>query len=297
MNRSWFPVQVLGSALSLFLSACSTSQPVGDTVFADGPRGTVSLQRVEDSWFKTAHPIAVNPLLLTHVLRGIQVQPAPDDQATAVQVFSDEEVAFLTPLMSTALSKATKNQVVAFRVTHESDPGGGTTGGVLFTRGRLLHLWLTHYRTNGVSNNSSIEMDRQGRNPQRLEPRQLRFVPETAQRSSRNQQPDAIEPPPLATLVIDYTMLATLLNMPSEAVPSQAFPGDGPPRHQAETQTDRPDHGSPTSQDATPPSRAEEAQTLKDVVKQQALELDVVREEMRTLRRRLSEMERFSPKP
>ena len=93
------------------------------------------------------------------------------------------------------------------------------------------------------------------------------------------------------------TMLATLLNMPSEAVPSQPFPGDGPPRHQAEAQTDRPDHGSPTSQDATPPSRAEEAQTLKDVVKQQALELDVVREEMRTLRRRLSEMERFSPKP
>lgn len=37
----------------------------------DGPRGAVSLQSVEDSWFKTAHPLFVSPVLFTHVLRGV----------------------------------------------------------------------------------------------------------------------------------------------------------------------------------------------------------------------------------
>lgn len=283
-------VPVLASVVALFLAACSTTPQIEDTIFADGPRGAVLLQRVEDSWFKTAHPVSVSPLLLTHVLRGVQVQPALEDQTTAVRVFSDEEIAFLSPLVSTALSKATKSQLVAFRVTHDSGPGSDMTGGLLFTRGRLLHLWLTHYRANGVRNDLGATLDRQARNPRGLTSRQLRFIPETAQRSSHNQQPDVIDPPPLATLVVDYTMLATALNLPSEAAPSQPLHGDAPPRPHAETQSARPDHGRPPSYDALP-SRDAETQALKDVVKEQALELDTLKEDMRALRKRLSEME------
>jgi len=250
----------------------------------------VSLQRVEDSWFKTAHPVSVSPLLLTHVLQGVQVQTAPNDQATAVRVFSDEEAAFLSPLMSTALSKATKSQLVAFHVTHDSGLGIEMTGGLLFTRGRILHLWLTHYRANGARNDLGATLDRQTRNPRGLEPRQLRFVPEVVQRSGRNQQPDLIDPPPLATLVIDYTMLAASLNLPSEAVPSQPLYGDGSSRDPLDRQSVRHEHAVPNSE-AVPPSQAEETQALKDVVKEQALELKALKEEMRTLRNRLSEME------
>jgi uncharacterized coiled-coil protein SlyX len=286
----------LVSVLCLFMSACATSGTVEDTIFADGPRGAVMLQRVNDTWFTTAHPVSVNSLLLTHVLRGIQVQTSPGDQTTAVQVFSDEETAFLSPLMSTALSKATKNQLVAFRVTHDSSPSSELTGGLLFTRGRLLHLWLTHYRATGVRTNSDTTLDHQAANPRGLTPRQLRFTPEAAERSGHNQQTDVIDPPPLATLVIDYATLATALNLPSEAAPSQPIHGDGPPRNHAETPSARPDHRIPPSQD-TLPSRAEETQALKDVVKEQASELDALKEDVRALRQRLSEMEATSSNP
>jgi len=296
MNSAWFCIRVFATVISLFIGACSTAQKVEDTVFADGPRGSVSLQSVEDLWFKTAHPVSVSPLLLTHVLRGVQVQPAPEGQTTAVRVFSDEEIAFLSPLMSTALSQATKRQLVAFRVAHDSGPGSDMTGGLLFTRGRLLHLWLTHYRTTGVGNDSGATLDRQARNPRGLIPRQLRFAPEAAQRSSHNQQPDVIDPPPLATLVIDYTMLATALNLPTETTPSQPLSGDGPSRNHAETQSARPDHGLPTAQGA-PPSRDAETQALKDVVKEQAIELDTLKKDVRALRQRLSEMNAQSPNP
>lgn len=288
-------VPLLASVVCLFMSACATSGAVEDTVFADGPRGAVLLQRVDDSWFRTAHPVSVNPLLLTHVLRGVQVQPAPDDQTTAVRVFSDEEIAFLSPLMSTALSKATKSQLVAFRVTHDSGPSSDMTGGLLFTRGRLLHLWLTHYRANGARTDSGATLDRQTRNPYGLTSRQLRFVPEMAERSIRNPQPEVIDPPPLAMLMIDYTMLATALDLPAEAVPSQPLSGDGLPHHHAETQSVRPDHGRPPSE-AVPPSRTEETQALKDMVKKQASELDALKEDMHALRRRLAEMGVPSPK-
>lgn len=265
---------ILAAAVCWITTACSTTQRVDDTVFANTPRGAVSLQSVDDSWFMTAHPVSMSPLMLTHVLQGVQVHTASGEQTTAEQLFSDEETAFLSPLISTALSKATKNQLVAFRVTHGSGSDSEMTGGLLFTRGRLLHLWLTHYRANGAGTNSGVTLDRQTRNPRRLDQRQLRFSPETAQRSSHNQQPDVVNPPPLATLVIDYPMLAAALNLPAEATPSQPLSGDGPP-----------------------PSHVQETQTLKDVVKKQAIELDAVKEEMRTLHQRLLEMERSSSKP
>ncbi|MBS0168173.1 hypothetical protein ACYX34_18005 [Nitrospira sp. CMX1] len=281
MNRKRVGIPFLLSGLCLFISACATSGTVEDTIFSDGPRGAVLLQHVDDSWFTTAHPVSVSPLLLTHMLRGVQVQPAPDDQTTALRVFSDEEIAFLSPLMSTALSKATKNQLVAFRVAQSTDPGGAMTGGLLFTRGRLLHLWLTYYRAPNIRTDAGTTLDRQARNPQGLAPRQLRFVPETAQRSSHNQQPDVIDPPPLATLVIDYTMLATVLNLPSEVAPAQPLSGDAPLP---------PDHGIPAAQ-ATRTSPSEETRVLKELVEKQAIELDALKEDMRALRRRLSERE------
>ncbi len=290
MKRIRVGVPFLASIVCLFVSACALTRPAEDTVFADGPRGAVLLQHVEDAWFKTAHPVSVSPRLLTHVLRGVQVQAVPEDPSTGERVFSDEETAFLSPLISTALSKATKNQLVAFRVTHDSGPGSEITGGHLFTRGRILHLWLTHYRANGTRNDSGAMADRQVRNPRGLTPRQLRFVPEMVQQSNRNQQPDVIDPPPLATLVIDYTMLATALNLPSETTPSQPLHGDGSPRNQAETQSVRPGHDRPPSHDIPPSPANEETQALKDVVKEQAIELDALKEDVRALRQRLSEM-------
>ena len=290
MKRIRVGVPFLASVVCLFISACATSHTVEDAIFADGPRGAVYHQRVEDSWFKTTHPMSVSPLLLTHVLRGVQVQTVPEDPTTGERVFSDEETTFLSPLISTALAKATKSQLVAFRVIHDSGPGSEITGGFLFTRGQILHLWLTHYRANRAGTTSGTTLDRQARNPKGLAPRQLRFLPNTAQRSSQNQQPDVIDPPPLATLAIDYRQLAAQVNLPVEATPAQPLPGNGPSRAHAETQSTQTDHGLPASHD-TPSLDVKETQALKDVVKEQALELDALKQDMRVLRQRLSEME------
>ena len=292
MKRTRFSLAALASAVCLLVSACATSHKTVDTVFADGPRGAVSLQSVEDSWFKTAHPVFVSPVVLTHVLRGVQVQVLPNDTTTAMRVFSDEDTGFLSPLMSTALSKAMNGQLVGFRILRGTDAGRETTGGVLYVQGRLLHLALTHYRASIGRGDSGAKLDRQSRNPRGLEAGRISFVPETARRSSLNEQPDLLNPPPLATLVIDYGLLATGVGISSSAPgQSQSLYSDSP----AVTPQDSPSsiksaNGAVISHE-TQTAQTEEMHAIKSLVMKQTAELDALKEDMHTMQRRLAELE------
>ena len=289
MKRIRLSLLVLAGALCLFVSACATSPKAVDTVFADGPRGAVSLQSVEDSWFKAAHPLYVSPVLLTHVFRGVRVQILPDDKTTAVPAFSDENIEFLSPLMSAALSKATKGQLVEFRIHHGTDAERDTTGGVLYVQGRLLHLALTYYRASIERGASGAKLDRQFRNPRGLEPGQISFAPEAARRSSFNEQPDLLNPSPLTTLIIDYDVLATGMEIPPSA------PGQSQPLYS--------DSPAVISQDAPPSiksangavmpheTQAEEMRAVKALTMKQAKELDALKEDVHAMQRRLAELE------
>ncbi|MEK6762578.1 MAG: hypothetical protein AABY96_07665 [Nitrospirota bacterium] len=292
MKRTRFSLAALASAVCLLVSACATSHKAVDTVFADGPRGTVYLQSVEDSWFKAAHPIFMSPVLLTHLLHGVQIQVLLDDKTTAVRAFSDEDAEFLSPLISTALSKAMNGQLVGFRILRGTDAECETTGGVLYVQGRLLHLALTYYRASIGRGDSGEKLDRRSRNPRGLEPDRISFVPDTARRSSLNEQPDLLNPPPLATLVIDYGLLATGVGISSSAPgQSQSLYSDSsavisqgaPPSMQSA-------NGAVISHE-TQTAQTEEMHAIKSLVMKQTAELDALKEDMHAMQRRLAELE------
>lgn len=275
-----FSIPALASAVCLLLlaSACATtSSKVVETTLVDSPRGAVYLQTVEESWFKAAHPLPLSPGLLTHVFRGVQAQALPGDKSTAVRIFSDEDTEFLSPLMSTALSKATKGQLVGFRVLHGTDAGSEKTAGFLYAQGRLLHLALTHYRADTGRRDIGAKPDRQFPNPRGLDQRQIGFIPEDARRSSLNEQPGLVNPPPLATVVIDYELLA------------ERYPDDTPVTHQ-DVQPILPAHGAAAFQEKQA-AHSEEIRSVKELVMKKATELDALKEEVRTLQRRLAEVE------
>jgi|GEM_PF-2883544 len=266
-RRFLISTSILASMMCLMVSACSfTNSKVVDEVLAESPRGAVFLQKAEDGWFKTAHPLSLSPPFLASIFRGVHVQVAPTKGAEGESVFSNEEAEFLSTLMSTALSKAAKSQVVGFRVHHEMDAGGVTTGGILYVQGRLLHLTFTHYR---AQREQSGVLGRIIPNPTGLDARQLSFVPEFARRSGRHEQPDVTNTPPLASLVIDY-----------EALPTWSAPSTG---HAATAQEL---HGAP----------AGESGAAQGVVKEKDTELEVLKEEVRALQRRLSELEGSTPR-
>jgi hypothetical protein len=276
MQRIRLCVPALASAVCLFTSACAISHKMVDTLLADGPRGAVYIQGVEDLWFKTAHPLLVSPVLLTHVFRGVWIQVLPGDKSTAVRVFSDQDNEFLSPLISMALSKATKGQLVGFRVFRGRDVGSDTTSGVLYIQGRLLHLALTHYRANMVRSDSRVKTDRQFFNPRGLEPPQIVFVPETARRSSQNEQPDLLNPPPLATLVIDYELLKELETQSSSA--------QSPPLYEDSL-------ADAAICYATQAKRGEEIRAVRELAMKKSKELDMVKKDVYAMQRQLAELE------
>lgn len=227
----------MGAVICLFFTACAFTQPftnpkVKDEVLVDGPRGSVFLQRAEDGWFKTAHPLSLSPAMVAAVLRGVQVMSAPTGAATSGHVFTDDDSEFLSAQISAALSKAAKSQVVGFRVSRGTDAGNETTGGILYVQGRLLHLTFTHYRALPQQSGRAGPSPRLVPNPTGLDTRQLTFVPELALRTSRNEQPDVIDTPPLASLVIDYEELSMASGL--QPTPTQSQPvrmGQSPDIH------------------------------------------------------------------
>lgn len=294
MRGHWFYVQVFVPVLCLFVSACGTSHRIEDRIFADGPRGTVSLQSVNDALFKTAHPVSVSPQLVTHILRGAQA--LLDDVATAMHVFSDDETKFLSPLISKALSNATENQFVTFRVLRGKRSKEEAIGGTIYIQGRLLHFALTYYHATPDRRGSGEGQDHASRHPGELEPSQLAFIPETDQRFGLNEQRDLVTPPPLGALVIDYKMFSEELDLPSLTAQSQSLHIGSLPCPQADIPSALRDNGVTALQE-TPSQSAEEKQVLKELVCEQAIKLDVLKKDMRVLRHILSEIEAKKQNP
>jgi hypothetical protein len=279
---------VVVALVGMFASACTFPRPTGvdAMLLAEGPRGAVFLQRAEDGWFRTAHPLELDPVVFRTVFQGVRVQASPTDGATGGRVFSDDDVEFLSPLMSTALSKATKTQVVGFRAMHETDVGQETTGGILYVQGRLLHLTLTHYR----ARNDRSQQGDVTRNPTGLHAFQVEFSPGAARRSSRNEQPDVTAVSPLVSLVLDYESLITGLDHQSAPVPSRPLRSDKGSVIQQIIEPIFPRSGAPISHDA----EAVPGDAGRDVqapVAEKERELESLKGEVRRLQHRLSEMD------
>lgn len=218
---------LIGGAMGLLLTACAFAQPftqskVKDEVLAEGPRGAVFLQKAQDGWFKTAHPLSLSPAMVALVLQGVHLKSTHTGNVADGPVFSDDDTEFLSALMSAALSKAGKSQVVGFRVNRAAGAGSETTGGILYVQGRLLHLTFTHYRAQQEQSGQAGLSPRLIPNPMGLDTHQLTFIPESAKRSSRHEQPDVISTPSLASLVIDYEELAMASGL--QPTPTQPQP-------------------------------------------------------------------------
>ncbi len=287
---------LLASVMSLLASACSLihsgtvlQTKAVDEVLVDGPRGTVLLQKAEDGWFGTAHPLSLSPIALASVFRGVHVKMTMTGKAEEGPVFSDEDIEFLSPLISTALSKATKRQVVGFRVSHVTDAGNEKTGGILYVQGRLLHLTFTHYRAQQERLGQTGTSPRLVPNPVGLNTRQLTFIPETAQRSSRNEQPDVVNTPALASVVIDYEELLTASVLQPTVPRPHPARMDQVPVINRRDQSIQPTGETAASRDTGVPLTGETG-TNREVVREHATDLDALKEEVRSLQRQLSEL-------
>ena len=231
-------------ACVITISGC-TSSPRPELTIHDSPRGTVYLERIQDSSFQATHPTTLELSTIARALRGIHVRDDKNalqalfaSQSATARVFTDEDADFLAPLIAIAIAKATPDQRIGFRIIQVGSPsytqkeGAGfgsseppltlapkeTTVGAFFAHGRSLHMSLTQYRRRPIKPDVIGGPNRHYPDLTGLDRRELVFLPKEAQRPDTYQVGEADSP----TLVIDYELLAKLPDQPAPAAPAPA---------------------------------------------------------------------------
>jgi hypothetical protein len=254
---------LLLSGMTLALSACATGADLDLTVH-ESDRGTVYLERIPNRSFHTAHPITLPTDTMARVLRGVVVKEGRGalgylhpGKPEAARVFADEEVEYLTPLLTEGLKRAASDQHVGFRIVQPSTqiatPSAGpvfclsdvrfpgvceseqhagpvteeSTEGTIYAYGESLYLTLTGYRHRTERTGSDSLAARRLVNSTGLANRTVHFVPESAKRPDSHRTAHSTD----ATIAIDYNLLATMPVLSDiQSAPAQsAMPAKGEP--------------------------------------------------------------------
>jgi hypothetical protein len=302
--------------LAVLVGGCTSPHP--DLTIHESPQGAVYLERISDSQLEASHPITLDPSLIAGVLDGIFVSDANStmdrifaNAPQSARAFSDDDTAYLAPLISTALAKASSVQRVQFRVVRLASPlwrpsGGGagvgssgpsktgsqpeTTAGSIYAFGRSLHVTLTQYRHRDTRPDTIGGPNRYFPDPTGLDGRQVLFAPEAALRPDTYRRPGEA---PETTLVIDYEALerqgrvgAVARETPSAAASnrSEAFRDDDRKSASSLSETTEAARSS-----ARPPASTADADMLKDLIVKKDMELESLKNEVKELRRQLDE--------
>jgi hypothetical protein len=158
----------------MLLNGC-THSPEVDAIVHEAPRGSVYLERIPDRGVKAAHPITIEEGVIARTLSGVRVSERKTTLETAfskipstARAFSEEDIRFLTPLLTTAFRQAAPDQQVGFQVrrypsdlSYSSKSGAGvgssdplltnstlleTTSGHLLVKDQWLYLTVSEYR-------------------------------------------------------------------------------------------------------------------------------------------------------
>jgi hypothetical protein len=253
---------VLLSCLALIATGCAASLP--PTAIHEAALGKVFLEHVSDKSFQAAHPIKLSETTVADIMRGIHTKEKTglllllgkalkSTNLNDIRTFSEDDIAFLTPHITTALAQATPNQRVGFHVystpvisqQHKVSQYPETTSGYLFADGLSLHFTLTQYRYRpGKKPTSSQKEPRPLPDTDGLRDREVTFLPEAAVRPDVYDRSSWIGKSDDRSLAIDYQLLTKVLAAPaappsstgqqhptasSTTSPSQSNPAQAPP--------------------------------------------------------------------
>ncbi len=216
---SWLTIGLMLGLIGVGPLGCSSLGGPG-TKIHQSSQGTVYLEEASDWSFEAGHPTVIDPATIAATLRGVVIE-APTavshrgsgGATKPARVFSDEDVAFLAPLLAQGLLHAKPEHLVVFRVHQPTSSGAEPTSGVLYVQKGSLYLALTHYQ--GKKWKSTEAQARMG---------MIRFVPETA---ARIESAAPIGQADLTSLAIDYRLLAknaSLTPVPVKAAPAKLEP-------------------------------------------------------------------------
>ncbi|MEX5212603.1 MAG: hypothetical protein NW703_00405 [Nitrospiraceae bacterium] len=303
--RSIIPSTLVTSCL-LWLG-CATTPDI-DFMIHEAPKGAVYLERNPDRSFQAAHPVRIDPELITRALQGVIVR----DESTTMQkvfrkispglrAFSDDDIRFLAPDISSALAQAAPDQQVGFRVHNYpatlsyAGRGGAevgsseppltestlleTTSGHLSVSDGSLRLTVSRYRKRAERADSINMANRRVPDSSGLGDKILAFVPDAALKPDHQKRHRLFGATPDTTFVIDYEMLATLSDTDGSAVDGTTTAGGSAPDRAGEPRT----QGQPTAADE------QELRQIRTDLNKKNEEIDALKKEVESIRQELKQ--------
>lgn len=279
------------SCLALIAVGCAASHP--PTAIHEATLGKVFLEHVSDKSFQAAHPIRLSETTVADILRGVHTKEKTglllllgkalkSTNLNDIRTFSEDDIAFLTPHITTALAQATPNQRVGFHVystpvisqQRKNSHTPETTSGYLFADGLSLHFTLTQHRYRpGKKSASSQKEPRPLPDTDGLRDREVTFLPEAAVRPDVYDRSSWIGKSEDRSLAIDYQLLTRVLAAPAPqpSSPAQQLPAAS---LAASPSQSNPAQASPVGKnDADLQSFKEELKALQKKVDEQSAEL------------------------
>ncbi|MFY4731051.1 hypothetical protein [Nitrospira sp. BLG_2] len=275
--------------LSFIVDGCASSRP--STPIHESAHGAVFLEDVSDASFQAAHPITLSETTVADILRGVHTKEKTglllllgkalkSTNLNDIRTFSEDDIEFLAPHITTALAQATPSHRVGFHLysstpeisqSQKANHNRETTSGYLFADGLSLHFTLTQYRHRpGKKSNDSQKEPRPLPDTDGLRDREVTFLPEAAVRTDAYDRSSWIGKSEDRSLAIDYQLLARILAAPplraTQPVPAATAPAPPPQTIPAQA--------SPVGkQDADLQAFKEEMKALRKKVDEQEAEL------------------------
>jgi hypothetical protein len=250
------------AACVLLISGCASGAKL-----AQNPNNSVYLEEVSDWSFEASHPAVIDQQTITKIVKGLYV----NDNLTGssrmsaggskpMRIFSDEDVEFLSPLLTQGLAKAKPEQLVGFHISSSAGSGSEPTTGSLYVQKESIYLTL-----------------RKGTEP-------IGFMPESAARTEPAPAYASNGEPGAMTMIIDYHAMAkapmpALLPM---AKATSVLP-TAQPRAQAVSDSTVQEAGDAelTAQ------RLSEIKTVRDALTKKETEISMLRKEAEWMKRQL----------
>jgi hypothetical protein len=174
------------AACALLIGGCASG-----TKLAQNPNNSVYLEEVSDWSFEASHPAVIDQQTITKIVKGLYANDsiAGSSRMSAggskpMRVFNDEDVEFLSPLLTQGLSKAKPEQLVGFRISSSAGSGSEPTTGSLYVQKDSIYLTI-----------------RKGTEP-------IGFMPESAARTEPAPAYASSGEPGAMTMIIDYHAVA-----------------------------------------------------------------------------------------
>jgi hypothetical protein len=258
---------ILGSLVGIAACVLLISGCASGAKLAQNPDNSVYLEEVSDWSFEASHPAVIDQETITKIVKGLYANDSITGSSRMsaggskpMRVFSDEDVEFLSPLLTQGLAKAKPEQLVGFHISSSAGSGSEPTTGSLYVLKESIYLTL-----------------RKGTEP-------IGFMPESAARTEPAPAYASNGEPGAMTMIIDYHAMAKA-PMPASlpmAKATSVLPNAQP---RAQAVSDSTVQGAGDAELTA--QRLSEIKTVRDALTKKETEISMLRKEAEWMKREL----------